>query len=66
MWLKAADSFLIRTIMGMLRMTMEYLGHHPLKQVVFIQVYYGLGITLNDFNEDGWTDISISNDFFEK
>jgi hypothetical protein len=27
---------------------------------------YGLGITLNDFNEDGWTDIFISNDFFEK
>jgi hypothetical protein len=27
---------------------------------------YGLGITLNDFNADGWTDIFISNDFFEK
>lgn len=27
---------------------------------------YGLGITLNDFNQDGWTDIFISNDFFEK
>ncbi len=27
---------------------------------------YGLGITLNDFNSDGWTDIFISNDFFEK
>ena len=27
---------------------------------------YGLGITLSDFNNDGWTDIFISNDFFEK
>lgn len=27
---------------------------------------YGLGITLSDFNEDGWTDIFISNDFFER
>lgn len=27
---------------------------------------FGLGITLGDFNADGWTDIFISNDFFEK
>ncbi len=27
---------------------------------------FGLGITLSDFNSDGWTDIYISNDFFEK
>lgn len=27
---------------------------------------YGLGITLSDFNEDNWTDIFISNDFFER
>lgn len=27
---------------------------------------YGLGITLSDFDLDGWTDIYISNDFFEK
>ncbi len=27
---------------------------------------FGLGITLSDFNGDGWTDIYISNDFFEK
>ena len=27
---------------------------------------FGLGITLSDFNKDGWTDIYISNDFFEK
>ena len=27
---------------------------------------YGLGITLSDFNLDGWTDIFLSNDFFEK
>lgn len=27
---------------------------------------FGLGITLGDFNEDTWTDIFISNDFFER
>jgi hypothetical protein len=27
---------------------------------------FGLGITLGDFNEDSWTDIFISNDFFER
>jgi len=27
---------------------------------------FGLGITLGDFNNDDWTDIFISNDFFEK
>lgn len=27
---------------------------------------FGLGITLGDFNNDGWTDIFVSNDFFEK
>lgn len=27
---------------------------------------FGLGITLGDFNEDTWTDIFVSNDFFER
>tara|TARA_B100001250_G_scaffold33044_1_gene26910 strand:- start:7099 stop:10353 length:3255 start_codon:yes stop_codon:yes gene_type:complete len=27
---------------------------------------FGLGITLSDYNNDGWTDIFVSNDFFEK
>lgn len=27
---------------------------------------FGLGITLGDFNEDNWTDIYVSNDFFER
>jgi len=27
---------------------------------------FGLGITLGDFNHDSWSDIFISNDFFEK
>lgn len=27
---------------------------------------FGLGITLSDFNGDGWTDIFVSNDFFER
>lgn len=27
---------------------------------------FGLGITLGDFNDDSWTDIFVSNDFFER
>ena len=27
---------------------------------------YGLGVTIGDINRDGWQDIFISNDFFEK
>lgn len=27
---------------------------------------YGLGVTIGDINKDGWQDIFISNDFFEK
>ncbi|MEM8565775.1 MAG: CRTAC1 family protein, partial [Bacteroidota bacterium] len=27
---------------------------------------FGLGITLGDFNNDGWTDMFVSNDFFER
>jgi hypothetical protein len=27
---------------------------------------FGLGITLGDFNDDTWTDIFVSNDFFER
>ncbi|RLD26349.1 MAG: VCBS repeat-containing protein, partial [Bacteroidetes bacterium] len=30
------------------------------------KIGFGLGITLGDFNNDDWTDIFISNDFFEK
>ncbi|NNC69208.1 MAG: VCBS repeat-containing protein [Flavobacteriaceae bacterium] len=30
------------------------------------KIGFGLGITLGDFNNDHWTDIFISNDFFEK
>ena len=30
------------------------------------KIGFGLGITLGDFNSDDWTDIFISNDFFEK
>ena len=30
------------------------------------KIGFGLGITLGDFNGDNWTDIFISNDFFEK
>jgi hypothetical protein len=30
------------------------------------RIGFGLGITLSDYNNDGWTDLFISNDFFEK
>ncbi|PKA98833.1 VCBS repeat protein [Flavobacteriaceae bacterium MAR_2009_75] len=30
------------------------------------KIGFGLGITLGDFNEDGWYDIFVSNDFFER
>jgi len=30
------------------------------------EIGFGLGITLGDFNNDSWTDIFVSNDFFEK
>ncbi len=30
------------------------------------KIGFGLGITLGDYNNDSWTDIFISNDFFEK
>ena len=30
------------------------------------KIGFGLGITLGDFNDDNWTDVFISNDFFEK
>lgn len=30
------------------------------------KIGFGLGITLSDFNHDGWPDIFISNDFFER
>ena len=30
------------------------------------KIGFGLGITLGDFNDDNWTDIFISNDFFRK
>ena len=30
------------------------------------KIGFGLGITLSDYNNDGWSDLFISNDFFEK
>lgn len=30
------------------------------------KIGFGLGITLGDFNNDNWTDIFVSNDFFER
>ena len=30
------------------------------------EIAFGLGITLSDFNLDGWPDLYISNDFFER
>lgn len=36
------------------------------KNIYTSAIGFGLGITLSDFNQDNWTDIYISNDFFEK
>lgn len=36
------------------------------KGIYTSDIGFGLGITLSDFNHDGWTDIFISNDFFER
>ena len=36
------------------------------KGVYTSEIGFGLGITLSDFNGDGWTDIFVSNDFFER
>ncbi len=30
------------------------------------EIGFGLGITISDFNTDGWPDVYISNDYFEK
>lgn len=36
------------------------------KGIYSSKIGFGLGITLSDFNNDGWTDIFVSNDFFER
>jgi hypothetical protein len=36
------------------------------KGVYSSEIGFGLGITLSDFNNDSWTDIFVSNDFFER
>lgn len=36
------------------------------KGIYSSKIGFGLGITLSDFNSDGWTDIFVSNDFFER
>jgi hypothetical protein len=35
-------------------------------EIYHSNIGFGLGITLGDFNRDDWTDIFISNDFFER
>jgi len=44
----------------------KYLDYTAQANIYRSTIGFGLGITLGDFNNDTWTDIFISNDFFER
>ncbi|MFZ9044622.1 MAG: VCBS repeat-containing protein [Cyclobacteriaceae bacterium] len=44
----------------------KYYDSTSYKGIYTSEIGFGLGITLSDFNGDSWTDVFISNDFFER
>ena len=44
----------------------KFLDHSAQANIYRSNIGFGLGITLGDFNNDSWTDIFVSNDFFER
>lgn len=44
----------------------KFIDHTAKAGIYSSAIGFGLGITLGDFNNDQWTDIFISNDFFER
>ncbi|MGK7388851.1 MAG: VCBS repeat-containing protein [Candidatus Cyclobacteriaceae bacterium M2_1C_046] len=44
----------------------KFIDHTAEAGIYSSTIGFGLGITLGDFNGDNWTDIFISNDFFER
>lgn len=44
----------------------KFLDHTAMAGIYRSNIGFGLGITLGDFNDDTWTDIFVSNDFFER
>ena len=56
--MRATNFFLMK--MESLKITLKRRGFNR------SNIGFGLGITLGDFNNDSWTDIFVSNDFFER
>ena len=44
----------------------KFLNYSKKAGIYTSNIGFGLGITLGDFNNDSWTDIFVSNDFFER
>jgi hypothetical protein len=44
----------------------KFIDHSAQAGIYRSNIGFGLGITLGDFNDDSWTDIFVSNDFFER
>jgi len=44
----------------------KFRDYSPQANIYRSNIGFGLGITLGDFNNDSWTDIFVSNDFFER
>ena len=44
----------------------KFLDYSKKSGIYTSSIGFGLGITLGDFNNDSWTDVFVSNDFFER